>query len=235
MDAGITGLKMKQAPLVNVKKEFKQKSRSGKSGWQAWKEKRQIREALELSRKETEVALLRAKVEGASPKRAEQLQIVQSDPSSSSSYLAAPVPPFPIEPAVEDIPQEKGVQTLLSLLDLKDEDTQTPDWRRPYVLGSPVLQAYPHYINGVEPDDVPSPNPLASKTRHRAASLSPSASRTRRGALQRRVCRFPSLEDCEIVSLQTVGPKLRLSKWGHAGEMASGRLADAASTRCAHL
>ena len=184
---------MKQAPVVHVKREREKqakKSRSGKSGWQAWKEKRQIVAGLEESRRQGELALLKAKVEAASPEP-ENLQVVQCDPASSSSQavlLASPVPPFPLEENLQlNSSQDKGVQTVLSLLKVRDEDTQTPDWRRPYVLGLPVRQAYPHYINGVPPDDAPSPDPRVSKTRHRAASLSPSTSRRRDALIARKL------------------------------------------------
>ena len=141
--------------------------------------------ALEESRREQEVALLKAKVESVSPKH-QQSQIVADEGNQSSSslqaaFLAAPVPPFPEqELPLASFCEDKGVQTSLSYFDRKDFDTQTPDWRRPYVLGAPILQAYPHYINGEPPDDVPSPNPLQSANRHRAASLSPSNCRRSR-------------------------------------------------------
>ena len=158
---------MQQAPVIKVEKEpcSKRKakpSRSGKSGWQAWKERRQIRDGLEEAKRQRELVLLKVKVESRDPEPKQALQLVLEPGSCSPDPLPEPA--------------ELQDQEVQAVPFVRDADTQTPDWRHPssYIAGLQVREARPHYINGAPLEWAPSPDPRANKNRNRAESLSPS-------------------------------------------------------------
>ena len=139
--------------------------KSGKSGWQSWREKRDIRQGLEEQKNRAELAVLRAKVESADPIVPYQAAVGSDDPwpPQGGSELELPLPEaLPVEPPTTV--SDRGIQAIAQT---RDADCQTPNWDHPqaYLYGLEVIAARPHYINGVPPTDVPSPNPRLSKNR----------------------------------------------------------------------